>query len=143
MAYWLLKSEPQDYSYAQLETDGTGIWDGVSNPLALKHLRATLPGDLALFYHTGSQRQVVGIAELISPPYPDPNLNDPKRVVVDVRPVRRLPQPVTLTQMKANGHFEGFDLLRLSRLSVVPVSPEHWRRILYLAGEWQSGQFYH
>jgi predicted RNA-binding protein with PUA-like domain len=135
MAYWLLKSEPQDYSYAQLETDGRGIWDGVSNPLALKHLRATIPGDLALFYHTGSQRQVVGIAEVISPPYPDPKLNDPKRVVVDVRPVRRLPQPVTLTRIKADGHFEGFDLLRLSRLSVVPVSPEHWRRILFLAGE--------
>jgi predicted RNA-binding protein with PUA-like domain len=107
----------------------------VSNQLALKHLRATIPGDLALFYHTGTQRLVVGIAEVISPPYPDPQLNDPKRVVVDLRPVRRLPQPVTLAQIKTDGHFEGFDLLRLSRLSVMPVSPEHWRRILFLAGE--------
>lgn len=135
MAYWLLKSEPHVYSYADLERDGRTIWDGVNNNLALKHIRTMQPGDLALIYHTGDERRATGIAEVVSEPYADPALDDPKRAVVDVKPVRSLPQPVTLTQIKQDSSFEGFDLLRISRLSVVPVSPEHWQRILQLAGE--------
>jgi predicted RNA-binding protein with PUA-like domain len=101
--------------------------------LALKHIRTMKPGDLALIYHTGDERRAMGIAEVISEPYPDPSLNEEKRAVVDVKAVRPLLQPVTLQQVKADSAFEGFDLLRISRLSVVPVSAEHWQRILKLA----------
>ncbi len=134
MSYWLLKSEPQDYSYADLEQAQTAVWDGVKNPLALKYMRTMQPSDLALFYHTGNQRRVVGIVEVITVPYPDPALNDPKRVVVDIRAVRSLPQPVTLAQIK-QGNFTGFDLIRLPRLSVLPVPTQYWQQILQLAGE--------
>nr|WP_315871060.1 EVE domain-containing protein [Trichocoleus desertorum] len=135
MAYWLLKSEPDVYSYADLERDGRTIWDGVNNNLALKHIRTMQPGDLALIYHTGDERRATGMAEVVSEPYADPALDDSKRAVVDVKAVRSLSQPVTLAQIKQDSSFEGFDLLRISRLSVVPVSPEHWQRILQLAGE--------
>lgn len=135
MAYWLLKSEPQEYSYADLEQDGSGVWNGVKNPLALKYIRTMRPTDEALIYHTGNERRVVGVAEIVTLPYPDPALENPLRVVVDVRAVRSLPQPVTLAQIKQSGNFTGFDLIRLPRLSVVPVSTEYWQQILQLAGE--------
>jgi predicted RNA-binding protein with PUA-like domain len=134
MAYWLLKSEPQDYSYADLARDGRGVWDGVKNPLALKYLRTMQPKDSLFIYHTGKERQIVGVAQVITLPYPDPKQNDPKLVVVDIVPVRSLPQPVTLQQIKQDAHFTNFELIRLPRLSVVPVSVEHWQRILDLAG---------
>jgi predicted RNA-binding protein with PUA-like domain len=134
MAYWLLKSEPQDYSWADLAQDGRTVWNGVKNPLALKYLRTMQPADEALIYHTGIERRVVGVAEIITLPYPDPALDDPLRVVVEIRAVRSLPQPVTLAQIK-QGNFTGFDLIRLPRLSVVPVPTEYWQRILQLAGE--------
>lgn len=132
MAYWLLKTEPEEYSYCDLERDGTTVWEGVSNSLALKHLRAMEIGDLALIYHTGKERRVIGVAEVVSQPYPDPKLDDAKRVVVQVRAVRRVTQPITLTQIKQDGNFEGFDLLRLTRLSIVPVSESHWQHLLQL-----------
>lgn len=135
MAYWLLKTEPQDYSYTDLQRDGRGVWDGVKNPLALKYLRNMQPQDEALIYHTGKERQVVGIAEIVTLPYPDPSLNDPKRMVVEVRAVRSLTQSITLTQLKQDNNFTNFDLIRLPRLSVVPVSAQYWQRILQLAGE--------
>ena len=135
MAYWLFKTEPQEYSYTDLETAGRGVWDGVKNPLALKYLRTLNPGDEALIYHTGKERQVVGIAEILSLPYPDPVLDDPRRVVVDLGAVRSLHQPVTLAQLKQDSNFTGFELIRLPRLSVVPVCDQHWQRILQLAGE--------
>lgn len=135
MAYWLLKSEPDVYSYADLERDRQTVWDGVNNYLALKHIRTAQPQDLALIYHTGDERRAVGIAEVISFPYADPKLGDPKRAVFDVKAVRSLPQPVTLAQIKQDPDFEGFDLIRISRLSVVPVSAIHWQKILKLAGE--------
>lgn len=134
MRYWLLKTEPDGYSYTDLERDSSTVWDGVSNHLALKHLRTMEIGDLVLIYHTGKERRVIGVAQVITQPYPDPKLDDTKRVVVQLRAVRRLPQPVTLTQIKQDEHFEGFDLLRLSRLSVVPVSESHWQRLLHLTG---------
>ncbi|ARV62323.1 ubiquinol-cytochrome C reductase [Nostocales cyanobacterium HT-58-2] len=134
MAYWLLKTEPEEYSYCDLERDGSTVWDGVNNPLALKHLRTMEIGDLVFIYHTGKERQVIGVAEVASQPYPDPKLNDAKRVVVQVRALRKVPQPITLTQIKQDGNFEGFDLLRLTRLSVVPVSESHWQRLLQLTG---------
>ncbi len=134
MAYWLLKSEPQDYSWADLAKDGRTVWNGVKNPLALKYLRTMQPADEALIYHTGFERRVMGVAEITTLPYPDPALDDPLRVVVEITAVRSLPQPVTLAQIK-QGNFTGFDLIRLPRLSVVPVPTEYWQRILKLAGE--------
>jgi predicted RNA-binding protein with PUA-like domain len=132
VAYWLLKTEPEEYSYCDLERDGTTVWEGVSNSLALKHLRTMEIGDLALIYHTGKERRVIGVAQVVSQPYPDPKLDDAKRVVVQVRAVRRVQEPITLTQIKQDGNFEGFDLVRLTRLSVVPVSEPHWQRLLQL-----------
>jgi predicted RNA-binding protein with PUA-like domain len=132
MAYWLLKSEPHVYSYADLERDRKTIWDGVNNNLALKHIRTMTQGDLALIYHTGDERQAVGIAEVIGSPYVDPALNDPKRAVVDLQAVRSLSRPVTLAEIKQDSSFAGFDLIRISRLSVVPVSEQHWQKILKL-----------
>ncbi|PZU92598.1 MAG: EVE domain-containing protein [Pseudanabaena sp.] len=133
MAYWLLKSEPDVYSYADLERDRQTIWDGVNNNLALKHIRTMQIGDLALIYHTGDERRAMGIAEVVSIPYVDPKLDDPKRAVVDVKALKPLPKPVTLAEIKKDPDFEGFDLIRISRLSVVPVSELHWQKILKLA----------
>jgi predicted RNA-binding protein with PUA-like domain len=132
--FWLLKTEPDDYSYADLEREGVTVWDGVSNNAALLHLRAMRPGDLALIYHTGDERQAVGLAEVISAPYADPRQGDPKLVVVDVRPLRRLPQPVSLTAVKADPAFTDFALVRQGRLSVVPVTSEQWHRLMRMAG---------
>ncbi|MEH2312486.1 MAG: EVE domain-containing protein [Nostoc sp.] len=132
MAYWLLKTEPENYSYFDLERDGSTVWDGVNNSLALKHLRTMLLGDLALIYHTGKERQVIGLAEIVSQPYIDPALNDSKRAVVDVRALQRVYQPVTLAQIKQDGKFTDFDLLRLPRLSVVPVWEVYWQYLIEL-----------
>jgi len=133
MAYWLLKSEPDVYSYADLERDRQTIWDGVNNNLALKHIRTMQIGDLALIYHTGDERRAMGIAEVITMPYVDPKLDDPKRAVVDVKAIQLLTKPVSLSEIKKDPDFEGFDLIRISRLSVVPVSEAHWQKILKLA----------
>jgi len=132
---WLLKSEPDNYSYADLERDGATTWDGVANNTALMHIRTMQPGDLALIYHTGDERQAVGLAEITSTPYADPKLGDPKLVVVDLKPLRRLPQPVTLAAVKADPAFADFALVRQGRLSVVPVTPEQWGKLLGMAGE--------
>lgn len=132
MAYWLLKTEPDNYSYFDLEQDGNTVWDGVNNPLALKHLRTMLPGDLAFIYHTGKERQIIGIAEIISQPYADPKLDDTKRAVVDIQAFRKVSRPVTLTQIKQDEKFAEFDLLRLQRLSVVPVSDIYWQYLIEL-----------
>jgi predicted RNA-binding protein with PUA-like domain len=134
-SFWLLKTEPDHYSYADLERDGTTVWDGVGNNTALMHIRTMQPGDLALIYHTGDQRQAVGLAEIISAPYPDPLAGDPKLVVVALRPLRRLPLPVTLAAVKADPEFADFALVRQGRLSVVPVTDAQWARLLRMAGE--------
>jgi predicted RNA-binding protein with PUA-like domain len=132
--YWLLKTEPGSYSFADLERDGTTPWDGVRNAAALKHLREMRPGDQVLIYHTGSERQAVGLAEVCSEPYPDPQATDGPPVV-DVRVLRRLTRPVALATIKAEPFFADFALVRQGRLSVVPVAPEQWERLLALAGE--------
>ncbi|MHC5676736.1 EVE domain-containing protein [Nostoc sp.] len=132
MAYWLLKTEPENYSYFDLERDGTTVWDGVNNSLALKHIRTMLIGDLALIYHTGKERQIIGLAEIVSQPYIDPALNDSKRAVVDVQALRKVHQLVTLAQIKQDNKFTDFDLLRLPRLSVVPVREVYWQRLIEL-----------
>ncbi len=132
--YWLLKTEPSDYSYANLNRDGRTVWDGVSNNLALKHLRNIKAGDWAFLYHTGKERALVGIAEVISDPYPDPKKNDPKLAVVEVKAREQLPQSVSLAEVKADSKFSDFPLVRLPRLSIMPVTPPQWNRLLAMAG---------
>ena len=136
--FWLLKTEPEAYSYADLERDGSTVWDGVSSNAALKNIRDMRPGDLALIYHSGDERQAVGLAEVTSAPYADPKLGDPKLAVVDVKALRRLAKPVTLAEVKADPAFADFALVRQSRLSVVAVTPEQWHRLLAMAEEVQS-----
>ncbi len=131
--YWLLKSEPEEYSYEDLEREGRARWDGVRNPQALKHMRETRPGDLAFFYHTGKQRAIVGIARIESKPYPDPEADDERRVVFDVRARQRLGQPVTLAGIKAEREFADWELVRLPRLSVMPVSKRIWDRVVAMS----------
>ncbi|MBL8986566.1 MAG: EVE domain-containing protein [Gemmatimonadetes bacterium] len=127
---WLLKTEPSTYSYDHLERDKRSVWDGVSNPVALKHLRSMAAGDECLIYHTGDEKRVVGIAKVVSAAYPDPKQKDPRLVVVDLAPGRRLTRPVTLAEIKADDQFAGWELVRVPRLSVMPVPDAHWKRIL-------------
>lgn len=135
MAYWILKSEPETYSYDDLVRDGGTVWDGVANNAALLHMRAMQAGDLAMIYHTGDERRAVGLAEVTSGPYPDPRGDSPKLLVVDVRPLRPLAHPVALGAVKADPFFADFALVRQGRLSVVPVTAEQWARLLAIAGE--------
>ena len=135
MAYWLLKSEPTVYSYQHLDRDKKTVWDGVTNSLALKYIRQVQKGDLALIYHTGDEKAAVGIAEVISAAYPDPKQNDPKLAVFDIKPKKRLARPVTLAEIKANEKLKDFDLVRLARLSVMPVKETYWNLLMKMAGE--------
>jgi predicted RNA-binding protein with PUA-like domain len=129
MALWLFKQEPDCYSYANLERDGQTTWDGISNALALQHLRKVRRGDRVWFYQTGKDRRIVGEMEVISDPVPDPMLDDPRLVVVDVAPKRQLPCPVTLAMIKSDAILKEWDLVRLPRLSIVPVQPDQWQRV--------------
>jgi predicted RNA-binding protein with PUA-like domain len=133
MAYWLFKEEPSHYSYDDLVRDRRAVWEGVQNNLALKHLRAVAETDRVFLYHTGDEKAVVGVLEVVKGPYPDPKKKDPKLVVVDVKPIARLPRPVTLAEIKANPKFKDFALVRISRLSVMPVSEEQWAEIERMA----------
>ena len=132
--HWLLKTEPSEFSFEDLLASGREIWDGISNPLALKHLRSTRAGDLALIYHTGNVRAAVGIARILGAPYADPKKKNPSQVVVEIEPVAPLPRAVSLQEMKASAELKGLLLLRISRLSVVPVSPEHWKILMKMGG---------
>ena len=133
MAYWLLKTEPDCYAWADLEKEKKTTWDGVSNALALKHIRTMKKGDLALIYHTGGERQAVGIAQITSAPYADPKQDDEKLAVVDLKAKKKLANPVGLDVIKADKAFAGWDLLRISRLSIVPVPESMWKRVVTLA----------
>lgn len=135
MAYWLFKTEPSDYSFADLARDRRVVWEGVRNPTALGHLRAVKKGDVVAIYHTGSEKSVVGLAEVTRGAYPDPKLGDPKRVVVDLKPVRALPAPVPLADFRVDPVLKTTELVRISRLSVMPLSPAHYARVLERAGE--------
>lgn len=136
--YWLAKQEPsgpRGYSFDQLKADKKTVWDGVHNNLALKHMRDMKKGDLVLFYHTGDQRQAVGIMEIVKNPYPNPEEDNPRFIVVDVRYKERLKNPVTLEQMKKEPKFKDWELLRISRLSVMPVPADIWNQILKMSGK--------
>jgi predicted RNA-binding protein with PUA-like domain len=135
MAYWLLKTEPTVYSYADLEKDKKTVWDGVSNNLALKNIRSMHKGDLVLIYHTGEEKALAGIAEVVSEPYPDPKKKDSKLVVVEVKAKEKLARSVTLSEVKAQSQLKDFELVRLPRLSVMPVSESVWKHLLEMAKE--------
>ena len=133
MTYWLLKSEPNDYSYDDLERDAGTIWDGVKNNLARKYIRQVREGDSAFVYHTGKEKAVVGIARVTSDPYQDPESDDEKLAVFDIEPERRLDRPVTLKEIKADSAFDDFKLTRIPRLSVMEVPAKLWKRIVAMS----------
>lgn len=133
MANWLLKTEPETYSADDLARDKTTTWDGIANAAARIHLRAMAKGDRAVIYHTGDERQCVAIAEVCSAPRKDPKSDDEKAVVVDLKFKSKLKSPVTLAQIKADKAFDGWDLLRIGRLSVVPTSDKIWNRLIELS----------
>ena len=133
MAFWLMKSEPHVYGWDDLVRDGRTDWDGVRNNAARLHLRAMQPGDEAFFYHSGDERQVVGIMRIAGPQQPDGE--DGAWVKLPVEPVRPLPRPVTLKEIKAEPGLAKMELIRQSRLSVSPVRAEEWAKVLALAGE--------
>ena len=130
---WLFKTEPSTYSFEELTADGRTTWDGVKNPLALKHLAAVTKGDRVFVYHTGDEKAVVGVARALGGSYADPNKSDAKLLVVDLEPTRRLAKPVSLAAIKASKRFAGFELVRLPRLSVMPVPDEHAEEIERMA----------
>src|SRR4051812_29226568 len=132
---WLLKTEPSSYAYDDLEKDRRATWDGVSNPAALKNLRAMKEGDAALIYHTGDEKAVVGTALVVRAAYPDPKSDDPRRVVVDLTAAGRLPRPITLAEIKALPAFAESPLLRQGRLSVVPLTKPQWNALTRKAAD--------
>lgn len=126
---WLFKEEPTHYGYDAFVKDKGTVWSGVKNPVAQRHLHAVKKGDRIFYYHTGDEKAVVGVAKAASNAYPDPNDASGKFAVVDVVPVRKLKRPVTLKEIKADPSFKTFPLVRISRLSVMPVTDEEWERI--------------
>lgn len=131
---WLVKEEPSNYSFSSLQRDGRTTWSGVRNPLAQRHLRSMHEGDRVFFYHTGSEKAVVGIARVASPPKPDPGDKDGKLWAADIEPVEPLPSPVKLSAIKADPFFADFLLVRMGRLSVMPVTDAQWDRLVRMAG---------
>jgi predicted RNA-binding protein with PUA-like domain len=131
MAYWLVKSEPEEYSFADLLREGQVVWDGVRNAQAQKYLRAMTVGDEVLYYHTGKEKAIVGIARVRQHAFPDPT--DPRYSAVEIEPVAWLPKAIPLKRIKADKSLADFALVRQARLSVMPVSPEVWEYLLALS----------
>jgi predicted RNA-binding protein with PUA-like domain len=132
--YWILKTDADTYPFDRLVSERRAVWDGVSNALALKHIRSMAKGDHAFIYHSGDEKALVGLARIVSDPYPDPKSDDPRLAVVDVEAGDRLARPVTLATIKADPAFAELGLVRMSRLSVVPVPADQWKRLLALTG---------
>jgi predicted RNA-binding protein with PUA-like domain len=126
---WLFKEEPTHYSFDAFVEDKQTVWSGVKNPVAQKHLHDVKRGDRIFYYHTGDEKSVVGVARALGDAYPDPEDGTGKHAVVDIGPVRRLKRPVTLREIKADPRFKTFPLVRISRLSVMPVTDVEWKRI--------------
>jgi len=131
---WLFKEEPSNYSFDALVKDKKTIWSGVRNPVAQRNLRSVTKGDRIFYYHTGDEKSVVGIAKALGDAYPDPADATGKAYVVDVGPVKKLGRPVTLKEIKADAWFKDFALVRISRLSVMPVTDAQWARIEKMSG---------
>lgn len=134
VATFIFKTEPGEYSFDDLVRDGSAVWEGVSSPAALAHLRTARKGDAVLVYHTGSERRIVGLASITSAPYPDPKLDDPRRIVVDLKPGKAVSTPVTLQSIKADPRFKDFALVKQGRLSVIPVPAALDKALRSLAG---------
>ncbi len=132
---WLLKTEPGEYSFADLVRDGVAPWDGVRNPLAQKHMRAMAVGDRCVIYHTGAERATVGLAQVVRGPYPDPDDPSGRWCLVDLRASRPLSRPVPLRILRADPRFAASPLLRQGRLSVVPLTAEQWQALMTLGGD--------
>jgi len=132
---WLVKEEPTHYGFDELVKDKKAVWSGVRNALAQRHLRGIKKGDRVFYYHTGDEKAVVGTARALSDPYPDPEDTSGKYVAVDLAPVSRLPRPVTLAEIKADAAFKDFELVRIARLSVMPVTDAQWTRIERMANK--------
>jgi predicted RNA-binding protein with PUA-like domain len=126
---WLVKEEPENYNFDQFMADGSTVWSGVRNPVAQKNLRAMQKGDRVFFYHTGKEKAIVGTARVAVPAYPDPAESGGNLVVVEMVPDKKLKRPVTLAEIKASGKFADFALVRIPRLSVMPVTEEQWTAI--------------
>ena len=133
MAFWLLKTEPGEFSFDDLVERGVEPWDGVSNPAALRNLRSAQTGESCVIYHTGDERQAVGLATVERTAYPDPKKNDDRIIVIDVRAGTRLPRPVKLEQIKADARFADSPLVKMSRLSVVQLTDQQYAAILEMA----------
>ena len=134
--YWLAKQEPngpRGYNFETLKKDKKTVWDEVHNNLALKHMREMKDGDLVLFYHTGDERQAVGIMEIVSEPYPNPKEDNKRFIVVDVKYKKSLKRPVTLDEIKKQKTFQNWELIRISRLSVMPVPKHIWDAIIVIS----------
>lgn len=131
--YWILKTDADTYPFEQLVRERRAVWDGVSNALALKHIRSMAKGDQVFIYHSGDDKALVGLARVVSDPYPDPKAKDPRLFVVDIEAGDRLARPVTLAEVKADPAFAELGLVRMSRLSVIPVPVEQWKRLLGMA----------
>ena len=134
MNYWLVKSEPFKYSWEQFEKDGKTFWNGVRNYTARNNLKAMKKGDRVLFYHSNEGLAIVGIAEVVKEAYQDPTTIDPNWVAVDLKPIKALPKPVTLAQVKAESALKDMDLVRLSRLSVGAVKKREFEKVMVMAG---------
>ena len=134
MAHWILKTEPSTYSFEDLERAGHAVWDGVKNPVALRNLRSMAVGDELLIYHTGDEKAVIGFAAVTRTAYPDPKKKDPKLVVIELKPGKRLPRPVPLAAMRAEKSLAALALVRAPRLSVVPADAAQWKKLLSLGG---------
>ncbi|KPK04129.1 MAG: ubiquinol-cytochrome C reductase [Gemmatimonas sp. SG8_28] len=132
--YWILKTEPTSYAYADLERDRATRWDGVTNRQALNHIRSMQKGDRVLIYHTGKEKAVVGEATVTTAPYDDPHAVVAGLAVVDLAPAGALPSPVPLSSIKADRHFADMALVRQGRLSVVPATRAQWERIRKMGG---------
>jgi len=135
MSYWLIKSEPTVYSYDQLVKDGLTTWDGIRNYAARNHLRSMKKGDQVLFYHSNEGLEIVGIATVAREAYQDPTTKDVAWMAVDVMPFKKLKKPVNMQQVKSDKRLSDMALLRISRLSVQPVTEKEWNVIMELAGE--------
>lgn len=131
MAHWLLKTEPSEYSFADLVKARKATWDGVANPTAVANIRKMQVGDLVVIYHTGDEKRAVGLAEVVAPPRSDPK--DAKLAVVDLAPGQALTEPVSLAQLKAHPAFAESPLVKQGRLSVVPLDAAQWKALLGLA----------
>lgn len=134
MAYWLVKSEPFKYSWDQLVHDGRTFWDGVRNYAARNNLRSMKAGDELFFYHSNEGLEIVGIAKVVREAYQDPTTTDTAWVAVDIIPVKKLKNPVSLTVLKSVPALASMEILRLARLSVCRVTPQEWKRVLKLSG---------